>query len=156
MPDIAGIPAHPLLVHGAVVFIPLAVMVWGAWLAFPRLRPYFLPVAGVVVVAGLFNVLAGSSGEALSEIVDETKLVERHEELAEMLGAATWVFVVSSLVALLGTGFRDRVQQRLGSAGGLVVKLAAAVGVAAGVAAVILVVLAGHAGADAVWHDVGR
>jgi uncharacterized membrane protein len=65
-----GLPGHPLIVHGAVVLVPLAALgtiVMALWPA-ARNRMGWI-VAGVGVVGFFFTYVAKESGEALLETV---------------------------------------------------------------------------------------
>lgn len=59
---ILGLPAHPLIVHGAVVGIPLASLALLFYVARPAMRQQiWLVVAVTVVLAWLFSFFAGAS-----------------------------------------------------------------------------------------------
>lgn len=63
---IFGIPAHPLLVHAAVVFIPLLVLGAIAYAALPGLHSRFTwAAAALAVIAPVSALLAKFSGENL-------------------------------------------------------------------------------------------
>lgn len=100
-PDvIGGLPAHPLLVHAAVVLIPLAAITLitsAVWPAARRKLTWITPLLGVAALVAV--PLTTQSGEWLAERVGETPLVEMHEELAEGLlpwvgGLAVWSVLV--------------------------------------------------------------
>jgi glucan phosphoethanolaminetransferase (alkaline phosphatase superfamily) len=60
-----GLPLHPLVIHAAVVFIPLLVAGALAFALVPRLRPRIdWAVAALAVVAPLSALLAKLSGDA--------------------------------------------------------------------------------------------
>jgi cytochrome b involved in lipid metabolism len=137
---ISGLPVHPLVVHGAVVLLPLSALGLLAVLLKPAWRERF----GVLVVLGL---VAGAvaafvsveSGEALAARVG---LPEEHGELGERL---TFVSVVLAVVTMLWyfAGRRSQVLSKL--AGGLAALLALAV--------LVLTVMTGHSGAQAAWKE---
>ncbi|MTA26108.1 MAG: cytochrome b5 domain-containing protein, partial [Actinobacteria bacterium] len=79
---IAGLPVHPLVIHFAVVLIPLAALglIVAVLNAAFRRRFAFALVAMIVVSVPLAFV-AKESGESLSERVGIT---ERHESLGEI------------------------------------------------------------------------
>jgi hypothetical protein len=63
--EILGIPAHPLLVHAAVVFVPLAVAAAIAYALVPYVRRYTAwIVVALAVVAPLAATAAKLSGDA--------------------------------------------------------------------------------------------
>jgi hypothetical protein len=95
--DIFGLPAHPLLVHGAVVLTPLAAFALAVCALWPAARQRFgWAAAGLAVATALMVPFVVGSGESLKDRVTETALVERHEELGEQL--LPWV----GALALLG------------------------------------------------------
>src|SRR5688500_18224351 len=67
---IAGLPAHPLLVHAAVVLIPLAALgtlaiaIKASWR-----RPYGILAAIFAVLAGIFATAAKFAGDQLQAIL---------------------------------------------------------------------------------------
>ena len=73
-----GLPAHPLVVHAAVVLLPLAAITTLLCAAVPRARRHYAPVAlGLALVATLAVGLAQGSGEELEEQVDESEASSR-------------------------------------------------------------------------------
>ena len=64
--EILGIPAHPLIIHGAVVFVPLQIAAAIAYALVPYVRRYTAwLVVGLAVVAPAAAYAAKLSGEAL-------------------------------------------------------------------------------------------
>ena len=150
---INGVPLHPLVVHAAVVFVPLAVLAVLSILV-PRWRWASRWVALVVVALAAGSVqLAAMTGDDLKHRVGGSALIETHEMWAGRLQAATWVLAALTLVAFwvlphttaLRNG-RDK-DTRLPV---LVLPVTALLPVLA-VAVLILVFLTGDAGARAVW-----
>ncbi|WP_295781006.1 DUF2231 domain-containing protein, partial [uncultured Microbacterium sp.] len=96
--QIAGLPAHPLLVHAVVVLIPLAalmVVVGSVWPAARRRLGILTPI--VALVALVFVPLAKEAGEALERQVPESAVLERHTELGDqLLPWAIGLFVVAA------------------------------------------------------------
>jgi hypothetical protein len=75
--ELFGLPAHPLIVHAAVVLLPLAAVATLVLAIIPRARRIYAPIVlGLAVVAALFVNLAEGSGESLEDRVTETQLVE--------------------------------------------------------------------------------
>lgn len=150
---VAGLPLHPLVVHAAVVLVPVAaivVAVAGVWPRFRRWAGYLpaaLGLAALVVVP-----IATQSGEALEQRLGEPPYIERHADLGEAL--IPWV------VALAVTGGVVTALELLRRRGRLlhrgVVVVVAVTAVAVGIGAVVQTVLVGHSGATAVWSDVGE
>jgi hypothetical protein len=170
MDELFGLPAHPLVVHAAVVLVPLAaigVLVIAFWPA-ARAR---LGVAVVVIAAlgTVFAYLAAESGGYLEERVEETEQVEEHAKLGDS-GLASAVAVLLGAVAVTGFGVYERRRSaRSGLADAAADETAHGpdrtlvyLRTGVGVVAVVLVSLGtlqiariGHSGAKATWDDVG-
>ncbi len=158
--EIAGIPSHPLLVHAAVVLLPLAALalVVGAWwpAARARLGPG-LPVLALVAALACF--LAKESGERLARrpaLAGMSEAIEGHETQ----GTATFLWSLALLVIALGVwaGSSPVVGARLpgttvlsGRAGSVVLGVVSTVAAAACLWGVIA---AGHSGATMVWSGI--
>ena len=139
-----GLPVHALVLHAAVVLVPLTalltvlVAVVGRW----RPRGAWPVVAGnVVTVVTVF--VAVQSGEALQERLPESELISQHAERGESMTLFALALLVASVLVAL-------VRRRSGA---VVVAVGALALVAAG-AATVWVVLVGHSGSTAVWRDV--
>jgi uncharacterized membrane protein len=160
--EIMGLPMHPLVVHVAVVFIPLLALTAAAYALVPRLRARVGWVATLLAIAGpLGAFVARESGQELEqrlvaanygqEILDK---VNDHQGYGDLtfwfslgLGAGTLLLVF--LTNGLTTG-----QATMGGVPvWLTWVLGAAVIVLAGVTGVY-VFLAGDSGADAVWSGI--
>jgi len=154
-----GLPAHPLIVHAAVVLVPLAavgtitIAFWGA-----ARRKIGWIVVGLALVGTISCYLATQSGEALQENVPRTAAVADHAQEgdgAALFGAAVFV----GAAAIMGI---DEVKRRRAAAGQPEDPRLRGVAIAAGVVAVVLsllggarIVQVGHSGAKAVWEDPG-
>ena len=151
--ELFGLPAHPLVVHAAVVLLPLAAILTIVCAAMPRARRHYAPVAlGLAVVATLAVGLAQGSGEELEEQVDETELVEEHTEHGELvLPWAIAVTVAAAAVAAVPLVERRRPTMPARTVTAVVI----AVSLVAGAGATWTVVDVGHSGAKATWDDVG-
>ena len=108
MDEIFGLPAHPLLVHGAVVLVPLAA-VGVALIAFWPTARFRLGYAVLLIAAAgaMAAILGQQSGEPFEERVKETELVKEHAELGET-GTTAGVLVFVAAVAVVGTDFALR------------------------------------------------
>ena len=155
---IAGLPLHPLVVHGAVVLAPLAALIALAYGAVPRWRWALRHVALVsaIVAAGSVQ-LAAMTGDALAASESPvSKLVHIHEEWAGRLQFSAWVLAAAVVIAWWVTPHEspipngDRTSPDFAAASVLRFSSLAVVAIAA-VATLALVVLTGHAGAEAVW-----
>jgi len=153
--EIQGLPAHPLLVHAAVVFVPLLVLGSVAYALVPGLRRRIgWAVALLAVAAPIFAFVAWLSGEELQQdmiergyppaILDQVAEHQRH-------GDRTWWL---SLGLGIVTGILLLVTRRRGRGAHLpswitpvlVVIVLALAGLTA-----VYVVLAGDSGARAAW-----
>ncbi|NMD54154.1 MULTISPECIES: DUF2231 domain-containing protein [Tsukamurella] len=158
--EIAGIPSHPLLVHAAVVLLPLAALalVVAAWWRAARSRlGVGLPVFALVAALACF--LAKESGERLEE---RPSMEGMREQIAahSNQGTATFLWSLALLVvaALVWAGSSPVVTSRVaatsllsGRVGGAVLGLMATVTAAACLWGVIA---AGHSGATMVWSGL--
>lgn len=155
---ITGLPAHALLVHAAVVLVPLAAIALAVvgWRSDWR-QHYSLPVAIVAVVGAGFAFLAKQSGEPLRNSLRETarSAGERvnfgdHPEQ----GDTAFVMAFFFAAAAVGVWLIDRYGPRYN-----LPKWAptAAYGVALvpALLAIVTMIVAGHSGATLVWKDVG-
>jgi hypothetical protein len=159
MDEILGLPAHPLLVHGAVVLVPLAaagVALIAFWPA-ARFRLGYAVLA-IAAAGAMTAVLAQQSGEAFEDRVRETDLIEKHTELGAT-GTTAGIAVVVAALAVVAT---DVVLRMRASADADPVARAAPSRVPSIVVGAIALVVAtggaiqiariGHSGAEAVWN----
>jgi hypothetical protein len=152
--EINGVPLHPLVIHAVVVFVPLSALAAIA-LVVPRWRwlarwPALLLTLGATAA----TFVATRSGEDLKEERGmDSPLIRTHEEWGERLMLAMWVFAALVVVAfwvlpyvtrLSGGRDRDSKLMVLEKPLAVLVPLAA-------VAVLVLAVLTGDAGAQAVW-----
>lgn len=73
---ILGIPAHPLLIHAAVVFIPLLIAAAIAYAAVPQVRKRIdWAVVALAIVAPFAALFAKLSGQSLKTRLIDKKLV---------------------------------------------------------------------------------
>lgn len=167
MPDsIGGLPLHPLIVHGAVVLLPLAALGAVAIVLFaPLRRRYGLLVLAAVLSGTACAVLAAATGGALAA---EVGFPATHAMWGGRLRTASLVFSALTVGWFLlrtragrdGRGGRDA-PGRPGAPGPAaptgVLWAARALGAATVVAALaclVLTVVTGHSGATAVWGSV--
>lgn len=151
--SIGGLPAHPLIVHGAIGLVAVAAL-GGVLSLVPRWRSWMLPSTAVLsAIAAVFTVLATESGESLEHRVARSNLIEEHSEWGErtrtaallltLLLAAWWWVERSARRASAGPGAGAR-------------RVALALGAATAVVAVLSVgalVVTGDQGARAVWGN---
>ena len=144
-----GLPLHPLVVHGAVVLVPLvafAALAMSYWPSFSR--KYGGPVLILAVVAQLSLYLAKASGEPFQQRLN--KDIERHANFGEM---APFTFI--PLLVLLYLRWRmDKSGATVGSA--KVRRLVSVLLALAAILALIYIYLTGHSGAESVWGWLGK
>jgi uncharacterized membrane protein len=150
--EINGLPAHPLIVHGVVVLVPLLCLSAIAYALVPRIRGLvWWAAAGLAIVAPVFAWVATSSGGSLAtsryrdqipeQVLDHQKLGDMTFRVSLILGVATLLLVV--LTSARFTSNR-RVPPWLSIALSVIVVLLA-------VANIYYVVRTGDSGAQSVW-----
>ena len=137
-----GLPIHPLVVHGVVVLLPLAILGTIAIAARPSWRAKYGPlVVLIAVIATALIPVATQSGEQFEKRVGNPG---EHAELGDQLLWFTLPLLVLSIVLVL--------LDRLGRKGALTT-VVAALAVVAAVASGVQVFRVGDSGARAVWGD---
>jgi hypothetical protein len=143
--EITGVPLHPLVVHAAVVFGPLAAL--GA-LAYVGLRSWRdrlrWPMAGVALLATGAIVAAYLTGKSFfnsrPEGIQNSPLVQTHQHRALIL---LWITIGFAIVAVAAAWLHTQTGA---------VRVALNVGLGAfALGVLVFVVLTGDAGARAVW-----
>jgi hypothetical protein len=146
-----GLPAHPLVVHAAVVLLPIAAVGTLAVAAVPRARRHYAPLVLAASLAATLAVgLAQTSGEELEDHVRETALVEAHTNQGESV--LPWAIAVTVAAAAVTaaphigrhrhlTNIRPRSATTVLVMGALI----------AGTGATWTVIDVGHSGAKATW-----
>jgi uncharacterized membrane protein len=148
-----GIPLHPLVVHGVVVLLPLAIL-GTILIAFrPRWRTrYGSLVVGAALLATVLCPIATSSGEALEERVGDPG---DHAELGNQLVWFALLLLITS-AALVYLGWRSE-RQVLADEGGrptpVQLRIVAGIAVVAALACGVQVYRVGDSGARATWGD---
>ena len=146
---LAGLPLHPLLVHSAVVLIPLVAigaLVMSYLPSFSRRHGKIILILAVIAQVSIF--LAKMSGEAFAEILD--KNVEKHAELGEITPLVTLPMVI--LIYL-----RWRMDRSGSTFGSVVIRRLTSVAlVIASLISIIVIVLVGHSGASSVWGWIDK
>jgi hypothetical protein len=156
---IFGLPMHALVIHAVVVLVPLTALVAIAFAVRPPWRRVLRwPLAVGGLVSGVTAYVAAESGEALQRRVTRVRasttnleLLNEHVEWGDRAKVVCLVFMVLCLVAawFLRTPDAHEPNRR-----GLEVPIAILL-VAAALAALVSVVLAGHAGAQVTWAGLG-
>ncbi|MGC5377508.1 DUF2231 domain-containing protein [Micromonospora sp. DT68] len=159
--EFMGLPAHPLVLHAAVVFVPLLALLTVGYAFVPPIRPHTRWVLGLLAVgAPLSALLAKLSGDAFFDRMRSANRVtpeflpklEAHQEFGDF---TLWASIGLAIVALALVRFvaprtaEGNADARQGRA--LTVALQVLSLVAAGVA-VYYVIRTGDSGAKAVWE----
>ncbi|RKQ36810.1 DUF2231 domain-containing protein [Kocuria tytonis] len=153
--SIAGLPAHPLLVHLSVVAAPLGALLLLLWALVPRWRRGLrATTVGVNAVALLASVIAKSTGEALLPAMGLSEhapgQVGPHAQYADLLVVAVGLALGAS--ACLYAAERWLTPERFARRDTLLLVLRVlAMGFA--VFALVMTALTGHAGAQLVWGN---
>jgi uncharacterized membrane protein len=141
MPEtISGLPLHPLVVHAAVVLLPLCAIGFIVLVLVPKLRrTYGWLVIGGLAVSFVFAFIAKESGETLANVMG---LPSEHAQWGDRLVPISFGLLV---VAAVWFWF-----VRKGATGVMAILLNVA-GVALAVITLGATVLVGHSGAEAAW-----
>lgn len=146
-----GLPLHPLIVHAAVVLVPLAALGTLLITVVPRWRSTYGWLVVIASGAALATVpLATRTGRRLTELREYggpvLERIQEHEVMGDrVIWAVAPMFLfnlVSMVLVRAGRPPRD-------------VTVAAALATVSGAVAVVLVVLTGHLGSTAVWNPTG-
>jgi hypothetical protein len=140
--NVAGLPLHPLVVHAAVVLVPLAAVGLILMAASPTRSKRYSPL--ILVVAGLGALSAFGAMLTGDQIANEIGLRNaQHYDYGDIL---PWVALVQFLIGI-GLALLDRKRTDRSVAGVVL----AIVCVVVAVGAIVGTVLAGHSGAELVW-----
>jgi uncharacterized membrane protein len=163
MNTLAGLPAHPLLVHIPVVLIPLATIGVLLMVFSPSLRRRLgWAVVAVAGVGFLGAILAASTGEELLDARRSagqtvTSTLSDHGEMGDGVQIFAGVFFVLLLGWVLFMWWQDRIGEDAAVAKVRKPKLIgwvlAVLMTVAGVGATVSVTITGHSGAKTVWEQ---
>jgi uncharacterized membrane protein len=137
---VAGLPVHALIVHFAVVVLPISAIALIAMIYTPKIKNKYSFISVIGVILGSASVLiAKQSGEALSERIG---LPVEHSDYGTYLTIAAFIFMALSIIWYRSSkGRRSRVVTSLGH-----------LTVVAAIAVLALTFLTGHSGAQSVWE----
>jgi len=161
---IAGLPVHALVVHFAVVLVPLAAIALLAtgWKAEWRKR-YALAIALIAIAGAAAAYVAAQTGQELEHTVRQSAAAAgARASFGEHPGQGDNAEVASIFFAVAATAFfgLEQAGDRLDALGGEVMRWRPAATYVAGsvfaVVALTMMVIAGHSGAALVWKDVGN
>lgn len=143
---VAGLPVHPLVVHAAVILLPISAIALIVIYFVPRWRKQYGWLTMIAMAAGAAaGVVAKESGEALAARVG---LPAQHQQLADVL-------VPVAVVTLVVSAIWFWLQRRADASDttSVAAKVVGGLAVALSLAVVVLTVMVGHAGATAAWAD---
>jgi hypothetical protein len=155
--NLFGLPAHPLLVHVPVMFIPLTLLIAILAVAWSRGRKVLsVVVAGVAAVGMVGAQLAVMSGKSLEERVRVTSVVHQHADLGEgartlaiLMFLAAVAYVAREWIGDVRIRGAERLRKVLAPrAMGIVLSVAL---LATAGLSTVWVARAGHLGAKATW-----
>jgi hypothetical protein len=154
--EIGGLPLHPLVVHGAVVFTPLAALALIVFAILPRYRYLTRWPAAILAVIAFGAVWAARiTGQSMLDAnPDLAQLVQTHMDRAKLLSLVMLLFLVVALVSVWSLGGTTGFVSGRGAQESRVValdKVLPAVVVIVSLAVLGLVIAAGDAGSRAVW-----
>ena len=142
--EVNGLPLHALVIHGAVVFGPVAALLALVYVAVAPSRDWLRwPMVGLAVLAGLFVLAAYLSGRSYlgaNPGLQQVPAVQTHEGRA---GITLWITLAFSVVATAAGVLHPR-------PGAVRVGVRVLLTLCA-VATLVSVVLTGDAGSRAVW-----
>lgn len=146
---INGLPWHPLVVHGVVVLLPIAVLGTIALAFRPAWRLTYGPLlVAVAAIATILIPVATSSGESLEKHVGDPG---EHAELGETL---IWLAIpLLILLAAMVLLERRKAAGKPAIGPGFLPTAIAVLAVVVGLANVVQVYRIGDSGAKAAWGD---
>ena len=150
-----GLPGHPLLVHAAVVLVPLAAIGTVVVAFWPAARNRIGWITAVLGVVGFFFAFfAKESGEALLESVRVTEAVKSHADMGSWGVIGAFLVGGSACTLMLFDQFvKERAKRGLPELS-ITRPLRTLIGVFAVVLSIfgtVLVVNVGNSGAKATW-----
>lgn len=148
---IGGLPLHPLVVHAAVVLLPLSAIALTTVVVVRKWRRNYGWLAVIGTIVGTGAVVASKlTGEQLAATIG---LPVRHALFGTLLAVSS---VTLSAAAILwwAVQYRGREDQKDSGA----TRILGVITAALAASTLILVVLTGHSGAEAAWGDrvIGR
>ena len=153
MTTIAGLPAHPLLVHLIVILVPstaLLEILCALWPA-ARRRLVWLVLVMAVVLTAMTPVTINAGQWLYDRQKDHTAILDTHAELGETMT----YFAIALLVVAVALAVLHWVQNRSDKRRMIANIAVALLALVVGIASVVQVVRVGDAGSRSVWSDQG-
>lgn len=152
---IGGLPAHILLVHGVVVFGPLAGLGAVIYGLAGRTRRYLAwPLGVLALILAPMALITAQAGEQLQENRGATDAIQAHARQGDILkiAAVVFFFVVVLMLAASFAPLAERIPALAGLQRSRPARIAAlTLGVLAGLFVLYQSVIAGHSGSFSVW-----
>lgn len=145
-----GLPLHPLIVHAAVILVPLGALGAVLVVLFAGVRTRYAGLTVLVGALGAASAFAAMlTGPLLAEALGMTgsQAIARHQTLGSW---TPWVALLQAVALPVFLRLRT-IRDAEGNGPGVASRVAGGVTIAAALAAFVLVSLTGHAGAEAVW-----
>lgn len=160
--SVGDLPLHPMVVHAAVILLPVAALVLIVAAFVPYVRRRFLGFGVLLALLGMIaTFIAKQSGESLAAVVGEPA---QHAQWGDILMVVCVVFAAVSVVWWIltrrGDATRGSAQDKNSGATadhqgpGTVATVLGWVTALLSVAVIVLSVLTGHSGAQAVWGGI--
>jgi hypothetical protein len=152
---IRGLPAHILIVHAVVVFVPLSALALVA-----AIRPHLarrlgaaLPALGIIAFVSVLAAM--NAGGWLQNHVQNTALVQDHTKIAGQLWPFSAAVALLSVIVWWQRGRTTTDQPATGhDSGSAATKVILGVlSVVMAVGSIVQVVRIGESGSRAAWHD---
>ncbi|MDQ0620161.1 hypothetical protein [Arthrobacter globiformis] len=152
---IGGLPAHILLVHGVVVFGPLAGLGAVVYGLAGRTRRYLAwPLGVLALVLAPLALVAAATGEQLQATRGATDAIQAHARQGDILKmtAVVFFFVVVLMLAATVAPLAERIPALAALQRSRPARIASlALGVLAGLFVMYQSVITGHSGSFSVW-----
>jgi hypothetical protein len=152
---IGGLPAHILLVHGVVVFGPLAGLGAVVYGLAGRTRRYLAwPLGVLALILAPMALITAQTGEQLQETRGATDAIQAHARQGDILkiAAVVFFFVVVLMLAATFAPLAERFPALAALQRSRPARIAAlALGVLAGLFVIYQSVITGHSGSFSVW-----
>jgi hypothetical protein len=160
--EFMGIPVHPLLIHAAVVFVPLLAILAIGYALVPLIRPHTRWVLGLLALAAPIVVLLSKlSGDRFFDRLKSTNRVspeyipklEAHQQFGTLTLYATIVLALLTLALVYLVGPRLSAARAAGGPGttAILPLVLRVLSVVAALVSLYYVVRTGDSGAKAVW-----
>jgi hypothetical protein len=146
--EFGGLPAHPLIIHGVVVLLPLfAILLLVGIFKKKLLHKFHLPIIGTLALSVVGAIAAKSSGYSLSAVVGLPKSHAQWGNYLVLLAIALF----SSFLLYSYFSFYKKSKIASSTLGVLMAFLA--------VGTIGMTYAVGHSGAESVWkyrYDIGK